>query len=621
MRITHRAGAALLLLGCAVGAARADELITSPIVVTATRTAETADQTLSSVTVITRTDIRRSGAVTLPQLLRQVNGLDVASNGPLGKLTSVFLRGTNSNDVLVMIDGVRIGSVTSGGVSWELLPLSEIQRIEIVRGPHSSLYGSSAVGGVIQIFTRKGRGPLRAGADVTYGSHETYQAFGGVSGSVGRGWINLRGGGLGTEGINVSRPVLGFNEPDRDGYYNDSFTAGAGYHWDNGTAVRVNALRATGTTRYDDTPPSSFYTSPNADRFLQEVVGGLVRLQPTEAWTVRLRAGRSLDDRTSFREGSAVAPSRFDSERITASWQNEFAVGRHQSITAGIDYLDDRVDSTTHYDRTSRYDVGAFAQYQLRLGRNDLLGSLRLDHDEQFGNHTTGSIAWGYRLTRALHATASYGTAFRAPTFNDLYYPGYSNPNLRPETSDTVEVGLRGNHPWGRWHVDAYRTGVRDLIQFVYPATQNIGRTTIRGVEAGVDTRIRGWKVQLGLALTRPHDDIKGTTLIRRTERSFKVALDRGFGRAHVHVDWAVEGRRFDTFFNPVTFQSERVRLSGYGLVDASLEYALTPNWSLHAAVDNLFDRGYQTMFGYNQLGRTVFVGVRYRGTPWGGGV
>ncbi|HDJ85504.1 MAG TPA: TonB-dependent vitamin B12 receptor, partial [Chromatiales bacterium] len=368
MRITHRAGAALLLLGCAVGAARADELITSPIVVTATRTAETADQTLSSVTVITRTDIRRSGAVTLPQLLRQVNGLDVASSGPLGKQTSVFLRGTDSNDVLVMIDGVRIGSVTSGGVSWELLPLSEIQRIEIVRGPHSSLYGSSAVGGVIQIFTRKGRGPLRAGADVTYGSHETYQAFGGVSGSVGRGWINLRGGGLGTEGINVTQPFLSNYEPDRDGYHNDSFSAGAGYRWDDGTTVQINTLRATGTTLYD-----SGSSGDNADRFLQEVVGGLVRLQPTEAWTVRLRAGRSLDDRTSFREGSAVAPSRFDSERITASWQNEFAVGRHQSITAGIDYLDDRVDSTTLYDRTSRYDVGAFAQYQLRLGRNDLL--------------------------------------------------------------------------------------------------------------------------------------------------------------------------------------------------------------------------------------------------------
>ncbi|HEB81093.1 MAG TPA: TonB-dependent receptor [Chromatiales bacterium] len=611
MRITHRAGAALLLLGCAAGAARADELTTSPIVVTATRTAETADQTLSSVTVITRADIRRSGAVTLPQLLRQVNGLDVASNGPFGKLSSVFLRGTNSDDVLVMVDGVRVGSVTAGTVSWEFLPLSEIRRIEIVRGPHSSLYGPDAVGGVIQIFTRKGRGPLRAGIDATYGGHETYQAFGGVSGSVGRGWINLRGGGLGTAGINVRKPGLEFgsplNEPDRDGYHNESFSAGAGYHWENGTDVEVNALHATGNTHYD----SNF---ANEDDFLQEVVGARARFRPADFWTVQLRAGRSLDDRTSFRSDGTIPRVRFDSERITASWQNDFAVGRHQLITAGMDLLDDRVSSTTNFNKTSRYDAGAFGQYQIHLGRNDLLGSVRLDHDEQFGNHTTGSIAWGYRLTRALHVTASYGTAFRAPTFNDLYYPGYSNPNLRPETSNTAEVGLRGTHSWGRWHVDAYRTGIRDLVlldsNFI---PRNIGRATIRGVEANVDARVWNWGVGLGIALTRPHDDIHGTVLARRAERSLKLALDRSFGRTHLHMDWIAEGRRFDDNANTV-------RLGGYGLVNAGVQYALTPHWTVHATLDNLLDKGYETAFGYNTLGRTVFVGVRYRGTPWGGG-
>jgi len=606
---------------CAAGAARAAEPITTaPIVVTATRTAETADQTLSSVTVITRADIRRSGAVTLPQLLRQVNGLNVAGNGPFGKLTSVFLRGTNSNDVLVMIDGVRVGSVTTGGVSWELLPLSQIQRIEIVRGPHSSLYGSSAVGGVIQIFTRRGRGPLHADASAGYGSEETYRAFGGVSGALGRGWLSLRGGGLGTEGINVSRPVLGFNEPDADGYHNDSFSAGAGYDWANGTAVRINALRATGTTRYDNFPPSSFSTPPNADRFLQEVVGGVVRLQPTDAWTVHLRAGRSLDDRTSFREGSSAAPTRFDSERISAGWQNDVAVGSHQLVTAGVDYLDDRVESTTRYDRTSRYDVGAYAQYQLRVALVDLLGAVRLDHDEQFGNHTTGNVALGYRLTKALRLTASYGTAFRAPTFNDLYFPGYSNPNLQPETSDTVEVGVRGRHAWGHWHVDAYRTGIRDLIQLdARFIPQNIGRASIRGLEAGLTTRVLGWRLDLGVDFMRPHDEVSGLTLTRRPERSFKLALDRGFGRAHLHAEWIAEGRRFDQFFDPTTFQSERVRLAGYGTLGLDLRYDLTPHWTLNAALNNAFDRRYETVFGYNQLGRTVFVSVRYSGIPWGG--
>lgn len=614
MRITtYRAAYGAALLMAAAGSAQGADLYSSPIVVTATRTAETADQTLASVTVITRHDIESSGAQTVPELLQQVNGLDVTTNGPFGKVSSVFLRGTNSTQTLVLVDGVRVGSVTAGTVSWEFLPLSEIQRIEIVRGPHSSLYGPDAVGGVIQIFTRKGKGPLRPSADVTYGGHETYEAVGGVAGSVGQGWVSLHGGGLGTEGINVRKPGLEFgiplNEPDKDGYHNDSFSAGAGYHWNNGTAVQVNALRAVGNTQYD----SNF---DNEDDFLQEVVSGQLSFRPRDFWNVQLKAGRSLDNRTSFRSDGTLPRTRFDSERITASWQNDFSIGQAQLLSVGLDYLDDLVSSTTTFNKTSRYDAGLFTQYQTHLGRNDLLAAVRLDHNEQFGNHTTGSVAWGYRLTQALRVTASYGTAFRAPTFNDLYFPAFfgfptSNPNLRPETSRTVELGVRGRHAWGRWDISAYRTRIRDLISldsnFI---PQNVGRATIRGVEANINTRVRGWDLGLGLNFMHPHDDINGTVLARRSERSLKLAVGHAFGPARVHVDWIAVGRRFDDNANTV-------RLGGYGLVNATVQYALTPHWTLHGSVENLLDKGYETAAGFNTLGRTVFVGVRY--TPGAG--
>ncbi len=250
----------------------------APIIVTATRTAQTADQTLASVTVITRAEIEQQQAQSVEDVLRGVPGLSLANSGGPGKATSVFLRGTNSDHVLVLIDGVKVGSATLGTTAFEELPIDQIDRIEIVRGPRSSLYGSEAIGGVIQIFTRKGGGPTTPYFSVGAGSYRTYNASAGVSGGGTRGWYNFSANDDHTAGINACKGSLTAGcfaiEPDKDGYRNASGTVRAGYRFDNGTEVDFHALRAQGSTAFD----GSFV---NAAQFAQQVVGGTLHYTPS----------------------------------------------------------------------------------------------------------------------------------------------------------------------------------------------------------------------------------------------------------------------------------------------------------------------------------------------------
>jgi vitamin B12 transporter len=582
-----------------------------PVVVTATRTAQTVDETLASVTVITRADIERKQAQTIEEVLHGVEGVSIANTGGPGKLSSVFMRGASSTQVLVLIDGIKAGSPTSGMMAFQDLPVELIDRIEIVRGPRSSLYGSEAVGGVIQIFTKKGGGALTPAVSVGGGSHRTGQATASLSGGGNRAWFNVGISGFTTRGIDACRgrpsPFAGCGaiEPDRDGYRNVAGSLRGGFRFHDRLDAEVHGLHAEGRNKYD-----GFY---NESQVAQQVFGTRVRFTPLNPWQLIWAAGRSTDKSDNFKDGAFQ--SRLNTERDTASLQSDLTIGKRQLLTLGIDAQRDRVtESTDVYTTKARQNRGVFAQYQIGMGQLDFQANGRHDDNEQFGSYDTGALALGYAVVPGLRIVASHGTAFKAPTFNDLYYSdGFfvGNPNLRPERSRTTEAGLRGTPGWGRWSLNAFQTEIRDLIITTpsFTTTENLDEARIRGVEFALAARLDAWEVATQVTAMRPENTTAGANdgkiLQRRSQRSARIDIDRRFGAHRVGLSVFGDAKRFDNAANTA-------EMGGYVLVDLRGEYAIRKDLRLQLRAANIFDKQYETVAFYNQPGRTFFLTLRY---------
>jgi vitamin B12 transporter len=610
---------AVALCGCtfvALAADPKDPATLSPVIVTATRTAITVDDALSSVSVITREDIDRLQPVSLIDLLQGLPGVSFTQAGGLGQQSSLFLRGTNSSHTLLLIDGVRVGTVSAGIPAFDQLPLDQIERIEVVRGPRSSLYGADAIGGVIQIFTRHGRGDGSLTPSLRLGTGSRGYADGqvGLSGGNAHAWYNLSVGGQYTRGINACRigAAEAFagcfaDEPDQDAYRNRNALANAGYRWDNGADLAATWLRSAGHVEFDGAPYG------NQNHNLQQVAGVRLGFDPSEAWRVTLAAGQSLDDQRTYNDGVFVRYG--DSRRDQASWQNDLSLAENQLLTLGVDWQQEHLSSDTGYLADRRNDTGGYAQYQGSFGRHEFQLSLRHDDNQQFGGHTTGAAAWGYAFDHGLKLSASWGSAFHAPTFNDLYYPyGSGNPDLKPETSRSAELGLSQKQAGWHWALNTYQTVIDQLISLdtdYFP--RNISRARIRGLEAQFGTELAGWRLESYLTLQRPRNRDGGANdghlLPRRPERTARVDLDRRFGAFGVGASLLAAGARYDDLAN-------QHRLGGYATTDLRTSYAFANDWQVEARLANAFDRRYETIYYFNQPGRSWYLTLRY--TPGG---
>ena len=585
------------------------------IIVTANRIAKTADETLAAVTVITREDIEQRQARSVQELLTGTAGISVVNNGGLGKNTSLFIRGTESGHILVMIDGIKVGSATNGQASFQHIPVDQIERIEIVRGPKSSLYGSGAIGGVIQIFTRKGGEGVTPSFSVGAGSHDTYNATASLSAGTKNSWFNATLTGLDTQGINAcdgsSSEFAGCytEEFDKDGYIEYSGSFRVGYRLDNGAEFELHGLRTEGDTEFDG-------ASQNEADVVQKVLGGNVSLMPTDIWNMKLSVGRSEDKSKNFKDG--VFATRFDTSRDSASWQNDIALGDNIAVL-GVDYQEDNIDGSTDYATDSRDNIGLFGQYLMSVKGHDIELSARNDDNEQFGNHSTGSVAWGYQINSAVRLVASYGTAFSAPTFNDLYFPEDSfskgNPDLEPEESKSYEIGLRYNRSNNQFELNVFRTDIDNLINWESdPVTyqyspSNLNSSRILGLEAVYITNYEGFQLNSSLTLLDPEsrsDDTDGNELPRRAKESLRVDIDRPVGDFGVGATLIAEGSRYDDLANTR-------ELAGYGLMDLRAEYSFLKDWSVQAKIENVFDKSYEKAAYFNQLGRGYYITLNYR--------
>ncbi len=600
---------------CALAApfASAEDAALQPTVeVTARRVAETVDASLADVSVITRKEIDASNAPDLIDLLRLQAGVDLYRAGGAGEQTSLFLRGTNSNHVLVLIDGVRVASANTGAFAFENLPLDAVERIEIVRGPRASYWGSDAIGGVIQVFTRKLEGLHLA---ASYGSYSSADGSAGFGARNDSGGFSVQVGARHVRGFSATNPGIcnGPNDPyciynpDDNGMQNHNVVAQGDYKLGTQT-LSASLFRSEGTQNFDNGSAGD-----GISHTLDQAIGVNLEGAVSSSWSQRLSVGTSRED--------ISTPAFFDafhSTREQLSWTNDFTLSERQHLVAGADFNHDRGASLDFSGFGAPYDVsrdntGAFAGWRAQDGAFDAELSGRYDNNSQFGGAFSGSLAGGYRFNDALRLTASYGTAFRAPNSNELYSPGYGgyyagNPLLDPERSRSGEIGL----DWqldanNRLDAHAFSTRVHDLIDFSGGSTSqaiNIDHAAIDGLELTHAWHSGGGSWTNALTVQNPRNEDTGAQLVRRPKDKFSSLFEVPFGdAASAGVEFLWSGKRDDV---------GGLTLGSYALVNLRASYVINPSWRLGARLENLFDRDYELVHGYNTPGRSGYLTVTF---------
>ncbi|APX92628.1 TonB-dependent receptor [Halomonas sp. 1513] len=564
----------------------------NPMVVTAALAPRTADESLASVTVLDEATLRRQDPTSVTDLLRGQPGVDVTSNGSFGKNSSVYLRGTGNDQNVLLIDGIRLRSATSGGAAWHYLEPRMFDRAEIVRGPRGSLYGADAVGGVIQLFTPEAEegGPhprISAGG----GSFNTQRYSAGFSGSDGGTRYSFAGSHFSTDGTPVRRGG------EDKGYDNTSALARMAHTFESGAEVGFLTLRARGSNEFDG----------GETDFVQQVAGVYGELPISEQWTSRLTLSEARDEGDTLDSRGA---STFDTQARTLRWENTLDVGRHE-LVAGAEYVEDRVDSSTDYAETRRDNIAMFTQGLLDFSPLALQASLRFDDNQAYGEEVTGSLALGYDLDRQHTLRASVGTAFKAPTFNDLYFPGFGNPDLEAETSETLELGVRGQYADWFWDAALYQTDIDNLISAQRGGlTTNIPTTRIRGIELSGGAEIDDWSLAAALTYSDPENRATGKRIARRASQSLRLDADRELGEWSLGGSWVVQNHRYNDADN-------EERIGGYGLVNLRAGWQFAPLWSARLSVENALDKDYVTTRffdgdDYLSAGRAAYVSVHF---------
>ena len=561
-----------------------------PIVVTATRTEQSAMSVPARVSVIMRADIERSQAPDLIELLRLEAGIDIARNGGPGGQTSVFMRGANSNHVLVLIDGVRAAASGTGAFTWEILDPSVIERIEIVRGPRAARWGSDAIGGVIQIFTRRADG-LSAG--VRYGSEDDRRVTLAAGRQRGELPLDLTLSARRVDGFSAQNPRgFGFN-PDDDGFENLSAATGGAAELGGGSLSWRGRI-ASGETEFDQG-----VTDYDNWSWRFDYVGA-----SSGPWKWQLGAA-TLRDRQETQ--TAFGLDEVVTRRLQGDFLAERSLGDAAQWLVGVDAWRESGASKGQWDE-SRSNVGVFTGLEGTAAGTGFELSLRLDDDEEFGTELTGSAGLNRRLGDRWRAFAGAGRGFRAPNFSQLYSPGFGglfagNPDLDPERSWSAEAGLDFTPVSGqRLTLSAYSNRIDDLIAFSGPDFQavNVNEARIRGLEFTHRAIAGSWSSRFNLTLQDPQDRDAGRDLLRRA--SFKGNWVLGYAvnsRWNVDGELAHVGDRLDV---------GGVRLASYTLINLRAAYRLRDHWNLEIRVDNIADRDYEPLVGFNAPDRRLFV-------------
>lgn len=597
---------ALLLLaslGAAASAATAQESPTEQpeVLVTATRSPADATRLNAAAIRLDREHIERSQARDLYELLRGEAGLDFARTGGAGSSTSLFVRGSNSNHVLVLIDGVRVAAAGTGAAALEHLPLEQIERIELVRGPRAAWWGSDALGGVLQIFTRRA-----AGHEVStrYGNNDVFglavrSGFSGESGALS---ASLERSGSG--GFSAQNPLGFSHDPDEDPYYASRAALSGSLPLGERATLDTHWLATDNDIAFDQ----------GRSRQRQQNGGATLTHQTTPAWQQELRLGAAREDLE-----TPAFDASFQTRRHQLDWSHRYRLEAGLELDGGYSLVDERGRSgslsggpDSYRERRQRHSL--WLGLRQPTGRFTWGTALRHDDDEGYGGDLTASADLGLALGDWGHGWLGWGEGYRAPNFNELFSPGFSglfagNPALQPERSRSLEAGLRGRvNEATRWQLAAYRSRIRGLISFTGENFQavNIARAEIDGLEAELDWRARQSSARLALTLADPRNADTGARLLRRAREQLSAGLEHrpGEGQFGLGLEAQWVGSRRDV---------GGAQLGSYTLVALRGDWRIHPTLTLEAKLENALDAEPELVRGFNSTPRQFVLGLRWR--------
>ncbi len=594
--------AVLLLLNLPLAVQAEDSTLVAPVIVTATRTAQTIDETLASVVVIDRATIEQSQALDIADLLRLHAGLDVARNGGPGQTTSVFIRGAESNHTLIMINGVKINSGTIGAAAVQNISPDLIERIEIVKGPRSTLYGSEAIGGVINIITRRAVSGTAFNASLGAGNQGARKIKGGIhhAGTILRGGVEVQ------RNTSDGFPALRGSTLDR-GYENNSVNAYLGAKL-SGVDIEASHWQTQGTSEYQDE-----FTFDALDQdFTNRASALTLKANPNAAWATQVKLSQIADtiDQNQINPFSG-ANDFAHTKRNVFDWQNDIQISNEQLLTAGITLSRENTEALSYgtaFNESTAVN-SLYVQDDLTLGAHQLLVAVRSTDHETAGLHTTWNLGYGYQAAPDTRLIANAGTAFRSPDASDRFGFG-GNPNLKPETSRTLELGMRhnirANHSVA---ITAFHNHIQDLINYnfsTFPgANENIESAAIRGIETSYHLALAQWRFQLEGVLQSAKNRSTGIQLARRASRSLTASAVYDLGQHQIGLDLLASGPRKDSDF------SSDIN-NGYSLLNLTAQTRLGQHWTVRGKIENLLNKEYTLATGYNTQGRLVLVSVEY---------
>lgn len=569
-----------------------------PIVITGAYGPKTVGESLASMSVLDEKDIRSKAPADFTELLRGRPGIQVTGNGSFGKSTSVNIRGVRNAGTVFLVDGVKMHSATGGGASWQYVPTELIQRVEIVRGPRSSLYGADAMGGVVQAFTLNPKYGQRGWVETGAGNFATQKVSAGLSGTAGNTRFSLSGLHKDSDGTAIVE-----NGEDK-GFRN---TAGLGrivHDLDNGGEASVVLLQSEGNTEYE---------GGHID-YMMRSFGFNLMTPVNDNWQTKVQVSESRDETDTF---SHYADTTYNTRLQQARWENTFSYYAHE-LVVGTELQQDKISSTQDYAETSRTNTAVFSQLRLNFGALDTQLSVRSDDNQAYGSKETGGLAVGYSFDRFHRVRASYGTAFRAPTFNDLYWPlsfNYQgNPDLKSETSKSYELGISGNYERWFWDLAVYQMDIDNLISSGQVAgvdtPVNVNQARTRGAEFAGGYEFDGWRTAIALTYMDPEDRETGKQLRRLTKQTARFDLDKAIGHFSFGGSVIAEGDRYDDAAN-------QNKLAGFVTVDVRAGWSFAPNWSTRLTLANVLDKEYSTAkksknLNYIAADRTGMLTVRY---------
>ncbi|OIN25266.1 TonB-dependent receptor domain-containing protein [Vibrio barjaei] len=583
------------------------KLANETMVVTANRVEQQLKDVLAPIEVVDREQIDAIQAKSVSEILRRLPGVQIANQGGIGQNAELYIRGRSSKNTLVLINGVRIGSATTGAANLSAIPLDGVQRIEIIRGARAAVYGSDAVSGVVNIITTNKNGSpsrVKAGA----GSFGSYNLGGTLSlGDAENGWLNLTATHQSSNGYNVQPTSTNPIDADDDGYTSQYLVLDMGKRLDQNWQLKANGYYQKHNIEFDN--PWTGVDKSDSDLYSFSVAGDYMRNNFDSSLTLTT----NQDKAKSY--GQGAPEGTISTNRVAVNWNNNVKVNDELSFLGGIDWYKDKVDNTTKAMTKDTRDNGAiFLGALYNQERLSLEANVRHDDNSAYGNYTTYQLGGGVNVTEQLKVVAMHGTAFKAPTFNELYWPKEcgpwgcyeGNPNLVPEESATSEIALEGEFALLGFRLGAYRSNVDKMIASNGSTNVNINKAKIEGIELVTRFDTGAIEHEVSYDYLDAKDESTGKDLVRRARNSGKWNASYNIASWRFELSYLYQGKRYNDAANTQV-------LDPYSLVDIAGTYYFDNGLSLGAKVGNLFNEEYETVSGYKTPERNYYVNAMYQ--------